>query len=225
MQPPGQQQSHQNNPQQLANTSNACQGGESQQSMATMSMSNAIGGQSSHSMLSHGGMGVAANAGQNPLGGNNVTATGATVSGTSGMANMPGTSAGGGQGTGGGQQMPSAADISLMLSLGLGLNPSEAHQLANWDLQKLAMYLVSNFSEFTITMQSIRTSKYRYQPKSNPNQESLYFNHFRKYNKKRTFYYIFHSKYFIGAVSNTILKRTSLCSFVLLSFSQQALIY
>ena len=40
-------------------------------------------------------------------------------------------------------QMPSAADISLMLSLGLGLNPADASQLANLDLQKLAMYLVS----------------------------------------------------------------------------------
>jgi hypothetical protein len=37
-------------------------------------------------------------------------------------------------------QMPSAADISLMLSLGLGL---DASQLASLDLQKLAMYLVS----------------------------------------------------------------------------------
>lgn len=38
-------------------------------------------------------------------------------------------------------QMPSAADISLLLSLGMGgLDPS---QLANLDLQKLAMYLVS----------------------------------------------------------------------------------
>lgn len=42
------------------------------------------------------------------------------------------------------QPMPSAADISLMLSLGLGLNASDVQQLANWDLQKLAMYLVSN---------------------------------------------------------------------------------
>ena len=39
--------------------------------------------------------------------------------------------------------MPSAADFSLMLSLGLGLNPADASQLANLDLQKLAMYLVS----------------------------------------------------------------------------------
>lgn len=30
-----------------------------------------------------------------------------------------------------------------MISLGLGLNPSDASQLANWDLQKLAMLLVS----------------------------------------------------------------------------------
>jgi chromodomain-helicase-DNA-binding protein 7 len=36
--------------------------------------------------------------------------------------------------------MPTAADFSLMLSLGLGL---DASQLANLDLQKLAMYLVS----------------------------------------------------------------------------------
>lgn len=39
--------------------------------------------------------------------------------------------------------MPTAADFSLMLSLGLGLNPADASQLANLDLQKLAMYLVS----------------------------------------------------------------------------------
>uniref|UniRef100_A0A336LW14 CSON006412 protein n=1 Tax=Culicoides sonorensis TaxID=179676 RepID=A0A336LW14_CULSO len=37
--------------------------------------------------------------------------------------------------------MPSAADLSLMLSLGLGLNPADASQLANLDLQKLAHYL------------------------------------------------------------------------------------
>jgi chromodomain-helicase-DNA-binding protein 7 len=42
-----------------------------------------------------------------------------------------------------GQQipMPSAADISLLLSLGMG--GLDASQLANLDLQKLAMYLVS----------------------------------------------------------------------------------
>lgn len=39
--------------------------------------------------------------------------------------------------------MPTAADFSLMLSLGLGLNPADPNQLANIDLQKLAMYLVS----------------------------------------------------------------------------------
>lgn len=43
------------------------------------------------------------------------------------------------------QHMPTAADIQLMISLGLGLNPSDASQLANWDLQKLAMLLVSTF--------------------------------------------------------------------------------
>lgn len=37
--------------------------------------------------------------------------------------------------------MPSAADISLLLSLGMG--GLDASQLANLDLQKLAMYLVS----------------------------------------------------------------------------------
>ncbi|KAJ6650068.1 Chromodomain-helicase-DNA-binding protein 7, partial [Pseudolycoriella hygida] len=39
------------------------------------------------------------------------------------------------------QHLPTAADIQLMISLGLGLNPSDASQLANWDLQKLAMLL------------------------------------------------------------------------------------
>jgi hypothetical protein len=37
--------------------------------------------------------------------------------------------------------MPSAADIGLLLSLGMG--GLDASQLANLDLQKLAMYLVS----------------------------------------------------------------------------------
>lgn len=46
----------------------------------------------------------------------------------------------GGSGPGG---MPSAADLSLMLSLGLGLNPADANQLANLDIQKLAQILVS----------------------------------------------------------------------------------
>lgn len=42
------------------------------------------------------------------------------------------------------QQEPTAAEINLMLnSLGLGLPPNETLQLANWDLKKLAMYLVS----------------------------------------------------------------------------------
>lgn len=46
------------------------------------------------------------------------------------------------------QQEPSAAELNLMLSsLGLGLPTNEALQLANWDLKKLAMYLVSNVSE------------------------------------------------------------------------------
>lgn len=40
--------------------------------------------------------------------------------------------------------MPSAADISLLLSLGMG--GLDASQLANLDLQKLAMYLVSIFN-------------------------------------------------------------------------------
>lgn len=38
-------------------------------------------------------------------------------------------------------QIPTAADISLLLSLGMG--GLDASQLANLDLQKLAMYLVS----------------------------------------------------------------------------------
>lgn len=37
--------------------------------------------------------------------------------------------------------MPSAADLNLLLSMGLG--NLDASQLANLDLQKLAMYLVS----------------------------------------------------------------------------------
>lgn len=139
--------------------------GDPQQSM---SMSNVVapgGSQVSQTMLTHGNMGGAAgnssavptgnpgslapstwlsgskldgNAGAGSVGG-----SGGGIGGGSGMA---GVSAGGGSANPGtGLQMPSAADISLMLSLGLGLNPSEAQQLANWDLQKLAMYLVSNF--------------------------------------------------------------------------------
>lgn len=41
--------------------------------------------------------------------------------------------------------MPSAADLNLLLSLGLG--NLDASQLANLDLQKLAMYLVSIFHQ------------------------------------------------------------------------------
>ena len=48
-------------------------------------------------------------------------------------------------------QMPSAADISLMLSLGLGL---DANQLANLDLQKLAIYLVSILNNNSKNLQS-----------------------------------------------------------------------
>lgn len=45
------------------------------------------------------------------------------------------------------QQEPSAAEINLMLnSLGLGLPPNETLQLGNWDLKKLAMYLVSKMA-------------------------------------------------------------------------------
>lgn len=50
------------------------------------------------------------------------------------------------------QQEPTAAEINLMLnSLGLGLPPNETLQLANWDLKKLAMYLVSN-RELTLSL-------------------------------------------------------------------------
>lgn len=42
------------------------------------------------------------------------------------------------------QQEPTAAEINLVLSsLGLGLPSADSLQLANWDLKKLAMYLVS----------------------------------------------------------------------------------
>lgn len=52
--------------------------------------------------------------------------------------------------------MPTAADIGMMLSLGLGLNPNDASQLANWDFQKLAMLLVSlNDSEEDLKKQKI----------------------------------------------------------------------
>lgn len=49
-------------------------------------------------------------------------------------------------------QMPTAADISLLLSLGLG--GLDASQLANLDLQKLAMYLVSIHFEIRNKYQS-----------------------------------------------------------------------
>lgn len=49
------------------------------------------------------------------------------------------------------QQEPTAAEINIMLnSLGLGLPPTETLQLANWDLKKLAMYLVSRRWSFRI---------------------------------------------------------------------------
>lgn len=46
-------------------------------------------------------------------------------------------------------QIPTAADISLLLSLGMG--GLDASQLANLDLQKLAMYLVSIHFEIRST--------------------------------------------------------------------------
>lgn len=52
-----------------------------------------------------------------------------------------------------GNQIPSAADISLLLSLGMG--GLDASQLANLDLQKLAMYLVS----IELELESIKTLK------------------------------------------------------------------
>jgi hypothetical protein len=52
-------------------------------------------------------------------------------------------------------QMPSAADLSLLLSLGMG--GLDASQLANLDLQKLAMYLVS----IPITFEIRKTSKFK----------------------------------------------------------------
>lgn len=56
-------------------------------------------------------------------------------------------------------QIPSAADISLLLSLGMG--GLDASQLANLDLQKLAMYLVS------ISFEKLR--------KQNKNNQILFF--------------------------------------------------
>lgn len=51
-------------------------------------------------------------------------------------------------------QIPSAADISLLLSLGMG--GLDASQLANLDLQKLAMYLVSISFEVTQDKKTIK---------------------------------------------------------------------
>lgn len=64
------------------------------------------------------------------------------------------------------QHLPTAADIQLMISLGLGLNPSDASQLANWDLQKLAMLLVSRchhfyFVEIIVQLCVVDDYKYR----------------------------------------------------------------
>lgn len=119
--------------------------GDPQQSSA-MSIQNvvSIGAQTSQTMLAHGSIGPNTNAnvvsGMSNSMAVNVTGSG---SGNSGMTGM-GTSGMGAVTTPGAGQQMSAADISLMLSLGLGLNHSEAQQLANWDLQKLAMILVSN---------------------------------------------------------------------------------
>lgn len=55
-------------------------------------------------------------------------------------------------------QMPSAADISLLLSLGMG--SLDATQLANLDLQKLAMYLVSiSFSLLNLHSKNLKKKK------------------------------------------------------------------
>ena len=86
---------------------------------------------------------------QSQQAGSSGSGAGGSYAGTSGLSKsqQQQVSAGGGglslsgvAPTGG---MPTAADFSLMLSLGLGLNPADASQLANLDLQKLAMYLVS----------------------------------------------------------------------------------
>jgi hypothetical protein len=55
-------------------------------------------------------------------------------------------------------QMPSAADLSLLLSLGMG--GLDASQLANIDLQKLAMYLVS-IQETTQNFEIRKSSKFK----------------------------------------------------------------
>ena len=55
-------------------------------------------------------------------------------------------------------QMPTAADISLLLSLGLG--GLDASQLANLDLQKLAMYLVSIHFEIRNKYQNAQKSSF-----------------------------------------------------------------
>jgi chromodomain-helicase-DNA-binding protein 7 len=66
-------------------------------------------------------------------------------------------------------QMPSAADISLLLSLGMG--GLDASQLANLDLQKLAMYLVS----IRITQSQNKTKQKISQNSFNANQNAKNF--------------------------------------------------
>lgn len=75
-------------------------------------------------------------------------------------------------------QMPSAADISLLLSLGMG--GLDASQLANLDLQKLAMYLVS--ISFVVTQNKIKF--FSYEIHSKPLLIKFYFKLPLKRNKK-----------------------------------------
>jgi len=56
-------------------------------------------------------------------------------------------------------QIPTAADISLLLSLGMG--GLDASQLANLDLQKLAMYLVSIQNTFEIRKKKENETKFK----------------------------------------------------------------
>lgn len=55
-------------------------------------------------------------------------------------------------------QIPTAADISLLLSLGMG--GLDASQLANLDLQKLAMYLVSIQDSFELPQKQKSCQKF-----------------------------------------------------------------
>lgn len=90
-------------------------------------------------------------------------------------------------------QIPTAADISLLLSLGMG--GLDASQLANLDLQKLAMYLVSIHFEIRST-DNFQTFKF----------------HFFRNSLKKSFAFKLNQKRKIGTKDNSTILAMLLAS-------------